>query len=374
MLHMLWLLIAILAAEILTLTPSIESAPIASPNHAALLSARDLSVKSHTQTANSIRIDMKNIISRIPDGIRNGLASGLAAAVVKATLAPFDTVKTVQQLNEARVGTVAAAISVVQDRGLGALWAGTPIAILGSAPSVAFYYGVFNSCKGRIAKVLPSNCRPLAIAGAAIIGNTLASVLRVPYEVFKQRLQVGTHQTLWEAMAYSAQHEGGLLGLFGGGKLVAQIARDVPYAVITAVSYELLQAVMNMAIQLKKDKDNDSGIHIQSTTDSSSAAGSHRRRLYQDAACGAAAGGFSTFITTPLDVVKTRLMSGRDAAKYDSVGAAVRHIFKEEGREAFFRGTSSRLLHKVPANGLFFICYEFFRNLLGVGEHYKLKT
>jgi hypothetical protein len=33
----------------------------------------------------------------LPDGVKNGLASGFAAVCVKAVLQPFDTIKTVQQ-------------------------------------------------------------------------------------------------------------------------------------------------------------------------------------------------------------------------------------------------------------------------------------
>ena len=39
----------------------------------------------------------KNIFDNIPVGFRTGIASGLAAAVCKCVLQPFDTIKTVQQ-------------------------------------------------------------------------------------------------------------------------------------------------------------------------------------------------------------------------------------------------------------------------------------
>lgn len=30
------------------------------------------------------------------------------------------------------------------------------------------------------------------------------------------------------------------------------------------------------------------------------------------------------------------------------------------------KGSTPRLLHKIPANGFFFVAYEFFRTVLGV--------
>ena len=79
-------------------------------------------------------------------------------------------------------------------------------------------------------------------------------------------------------------------------------------------------------------------------------------RTSQDALCGGIAGGVGTLLTTPMDVVKTRLMSGGDDFRYASVGNAVARIVKEDGVSVFFSGTSSRLLHKIPANGLFYLC------------------
>lgn len=56
------------------------------------------------------------------------------------------------------------------------------------------------------------------------------SVFRVPYEVIKQRMQCGMFDSTWAAIADCWRNEG-ITGLFGGGKLTSQIARDVPYAV-----------------------------------------------------------------------------------------------------------------------------------------------
>jgi hypothetical protein len=192
-------------------------------------------------------------------------------------------------------------------------------------------------------------------------------------------MQMGHHSSVWEAISFVTLEKNGLLGLFGGGKLVSQVVRDVPYAIITAVSYELLQAGLNNYMDVRRVSNSispsKSGV-IGDISDSgdnrdSREAQSKSRRVYQDALCGSCAGGLSTFLTTPMDVVKTRLMSGGDKYGYTSVADAARRMLAEEGGAAFFRGASSRLLHKIPANGLFYLCYEAFRVLLGVDEHYQ---
>ena len=90
---------------------------------------------------------------------------------------------------------------------------------------------------------------------------------------------------------------------------------------------------------------------------------SEKRAL--DAFCGATAGGLGSLLTTPMDVIKTRMMTG-NSGRYSSVLDAIRIMYRDEGPAAFLIGALPRLAHKVPANGLFFLCYESFRSWLGV--------
>ena len=208
-------------------------------------------------------------------------------------------------------------------------------------------------------------------------------------------MQVGRHPTIYSALRHSFADEG-VLGLFGTGKLAVQIARDVPYAIIIAVSYEMLQETINRyrakvsgsgGIQNSNGNigkgDAGSGVcsaksyHTTTTTASKNSTTvtpikrPKHAKTTQDALCGSIAGGISTLLTTPMDVVKTRLMGGdKGIYMYTSVSNAVRRMWHEEGAKAFFIGTSGRLLHKIPANGLFYIFYEGFRSLLGVSEQY----
>ena len=52
---------------------------------------------------------------------------------------------------------------------------------------------------------------------------------------------------------YSWRTEGPL-GLFDKGKLTSQIFRDVPYAIVTLVSYEILQTAVVNAVRRQKIK------------------------------------------------------------------------------------------------------------------------
>jgi len=307
-------------------------------------------------------------LRRLPDGVKNGLASGLAAAFVKIILQPIDTIKTVQQATQYGMGPLKAASEVVKTRGVLGLWSGVGITVLGSSPSVAVYFGVYSSVK----KCLTGMLRPdasqftklLAVAAAASCGNTVASVLRAPYEVLKQRVQAGEHATAWEAMRHSLKVDGPL-GLFSKGKLSSQIFRDVPYAIVTLVSYEILQGLVKKAIAAKKQAAGATSKKTAPQKGSSSLLEKLNEKPALDAFCGALAGGTGSLFTTPMDVIKTRMMTG-ESGRYKSVVDAIRVMYRDEGVASFFIGTLPRLAHKVPANGLFFLCYEAFRSWLGV--------
>lgn len=178
----------------------------------------------------------------------------------------------------------------------------------------------------------------------------------------KQRIQAGQHSSTLEALQFSWRTEG-ITGIFGGGKLASQILRDVPYAIVTLVTYELLQALLTKVIAKHNEKQL---VQNQCIVDSNDG---HGKRLplqidrkWKDAICGSLAGGLGSFVTTPMDVVKTRMMTG---TQFKSIFEAIYVIATKEGLHKFFAGTTPRLLHKIPANGLFFLFYEMFRGIFG---------
>ena len=321
-----------------------------------------------SQIAPSSKTEGTKKFSFIPDGIKNAMASGLATAVVKTFLQPLDTIKTVQQAQKIKLGPIKAALQVIEQRGIRGLWSGIGITIVGSTPSVAVYFGVYSSVKTQLVQIFPAEFKLLAVALSAAVGNTIASVLRVPYEVLKQRIQMGRHPSAWAAVQYSWKNDGPL-GLFDNGKLSSQILRDIPYAIVTLVSYEILQSLAASA--LKKHKEKSRNLEKTSSKENAGEVSIAKRNAFtsgpskklQDALCGSIAGGLGSFVTTPMDVVKTRMMTGK---QFSSVGEAFYRILKEEGVRNFFIGVGPRLMHKIPANGLFFLCYEAFRTFLQV--------
>ncbi|KAG5190991.1 mitochondrial carrier domain-containing protein [Tribonema minus] len=275
------------------------------------------------------------------EGLKNGCASGLASGCVKTLLQPFDTIKTVQQFSSESLNFFTAGRLLLKRNGVGALYSGLGVSLVGAMPSIGIYFGIYQYCRGKLDQ--SPRLSPLgSIALSAGIGNFVASFFRVPYEIVKQRLQAGVYPDTATALRIMYA-DGGVGAFFGRGGIATQLARDVPYAMVTLMVYESLQTAARRR---------------------AAARGAAKPSHLETMLIGAIAGGVGTLATNPMDVVKTRMMTAPHL--YASAWDAAVVTLRADGARAFARGATPRLLHKVPANGLFFAAYELFRTLLGV--------
>jgi solute carrier family 25 S-adenosylmethionine transporter 26 len=279
---------------------------------------------------------------RLLEGLKNGAASGLAAACVKTVLQPFDSMKTMQQFSKEPMSLLGAGRALLARGGIPALYSGLGVTLAGSMPSVGIYFGIYQYCRSHL-EAVPWIPHSAAIVASAGLGNFVASFFRVPYEVVKQQLQAGVYANSGTALR-ALWANGGPMGFFPTGALTTQWARDIPYAMVTLLCYESMHAV------LAKRRNREKGVPASPV---------------ENMIIGAVAGGIGSFATNPMDVIKTRMMVSPN--KYPTAWTAATIALTEEGPSVFMRGCTPRLLHKVPANGVFFLAYEMFRGLLGVG-------
>jgi Mitochondrial carrier protein len=277
------------------------------------------------------------------NGLKNGLASAGAAACVKILLQPIDAIKTVQQYERHSVSILNAFRQLYARR---QLYAGLGVTVIGSMPSVALYFGVYSYCKQRFWQNTEWGQQhpTTSIALSAAIGNTVASFSRVPYETIKQKLQAGIYDSTL-AVLLDLRNRPGLARelLFPAGGVWVQMLRDIPYAVVTLLLYESLQQRFNGKDTTRPTK----------------------RKKGVDFLLGGLAGGIGSWVTNPMDVIKTRIQTGTNNG---SIIGCIRSVWREGGMNAMFRGSVPRLMHKVPANACFFLFYETFKRLLQVQE------
>lgn len=147
-------------------------------------------------------------------------------------------------------------------------------------------------------------------------------------------------RTIWKSKGIAGLYE----GYFGG------VARDVPFRVAQLTCYELTK---NLYLRMKKERLHKEAALTKTKLDDSKVTLSP----IDAAACGAIAGTFSAAITTPLDRIKTLLMT--DSAAYGgSVAGCASKIWREEGIAGFCAGLVPRVAYIAPSVVIFFIAYE----------------
>jgi Mitochondrial carrier protein len=87
--------------------------------------------------------------------------------------------------------------------------------------------------------------------------------------------------------------------------------------------------------------------------------------LYQYALCGGVASAFSSVLTTPFDVVKTRLATGVVPAG-TPVFIAMKGVVAAEGLKGLFAGVQARVLMSALFGGVGFASFEACKRQLGV--------
>lgn len=263
------------------------------------------------------------------DSFVTGLLSGaVAGTTVDLILYPLDTVKTRLQ------ATAGAKLSVETFQGL---FNGVAPAIAASAPCAAVFFGAYDSFKRVLTDKLPDDYASVAHAGAAAGADLAQSVVRVPFEVVKQRVQAGVDASGRAALA-SVMKTQGPRGLYRGWGALAM--RDLPFDIIEFPLYEWFKSEWTKA---KGEK----------------------LAPWQGSLCGSVAGGIAAGLTTPLDVVKTRLMT-QSPGQYAGIGSCLQSILKEEGAGALFAGAGPRMTSIAFGGAIFFGAYETAKAVISV--------
>ncbi|KAJ4835194.1 Protein MITOFERRINLIKE 1, chloroplastic [Turnera subulata] len=297
-------------------------------------------LKPTSKNSPKVRSLMKNlsVFERALIGAGGG---GIAGAFTYLCLLPLDTIKTKMQTKGASQiysSTLDAVVKTFQDKGILGFYRGVSAVIVGSAASSAVYFGTCEFGKSILSK-LDNYPAVLIPPTAGAMGNIASSAIMVPKELIIQRMQAGAKGRSWEVMLKILQKDG-ILGLYAGYS--ATLLRNLPAGVLSYSSFEYLKA----AVLSKTEKGNLQPI--------------------ESVCCGALAGAISATITTPLDVVKTRLMTqvNRDvadkvaAAMYSGISSTVKQILKEEGWVGLTRGMGPRVLHSACFSALGYFAFE----------------
>ncbi|WVQ79740.1 hypothetical protein IAT38_001840 [Cryptococcus sp. DSM 104549] len=289
--------------------------------------------------------------------LMSGALSGLSSAIV---LQPLDLLKT--RLQQSTVDTPGAkgrrirnvVRQVLRDDGISGLWRGTVPTLARNVPGVAIYFYSLSAIRDRLSLIpyfaitvpapLPgstTNLRPgkqsaivkLSSGGnllAGAVGRTSVGFILSPITVVKARFESNrykSYHSITGALA-SIYRTHGIKGFFQG--FTATAARDAPYAGLYLVFYE----------KWKEFAGKIPGIP--------------NAALYSGS--GVVAAMLATIITSPADVVKTRMQV--NPIEHPTIRQAITRVISERGAMGFFSGTSLRISRKAASGAIGWTVYE----------------
>jgi solute carrier family 25 S-adenosylmethionine transporter 26 len=298
------------------------------------------------------------------------LAGGLARAASQSTIHPVDTIKVrMQALTKEAVQktavagsnprAVAAATSialsprVVLEQAAAAtaalrteiasLYKGVGGAAGGAGLAIGAYfafYGATTEVLQRQAPNVPLGVKAFVAGAAGAIG---ASIIKVPASVCIRGVQAGVHSNIFACAATTVQSNG-IRGLFTG--YFPTLIEDVPDMAVKFAAYETLRQMH--AQLMNKDRDDSSSI--------------------DNLIMGGLAGAAAAAATTPLDVMKTRMMVSAGTKPVSAIGAC-RQVVLNSGKRGLFTGWWPRTASNFINSGIFFVFFEALRSTFWTHQH-----
>ncbi|KAM0325698.1 hypothetical protein ACHAQA_006998 [Verticillium albo-atrum] len=292
-------------------------------------------------------------------------AAGAAAAfTVDCLIYPLDTLKTRYQSQDF-VKAYASSPGGPKPQLYRGLYQGIGSVILATLPAAGIFFATYESMKRTISVAVPAAPQPLVHSSASAIAEMASCVVLAPAEVIKQNAQMlrqkasglgARKSTSIEALRHVTS-SGASKRLFSG--YTALVARNLPF---TALQFPIFEYTRQRIWESRHPGwAHDSHGLVETAIVNGVSAGS--------------AGGFAAWITTPSDVVKTRLMlsagddsSGAGPKTSKSSWAVAQEVYRSHGMKGLFRGGGLRASWTALGSGLYLGTYEMSKVWLTRGK------
>ena len=274
-------------------------------------------------------------------------ALGSIAGCVGATIVyPIDLVKT--RMQNQRSGSYMGKLmyrnswdcftKVIRHEGARGLYRGLVPQLVGVAPEKAIKLTMNDLVRDKLQhKDGTIDLWAEVIAGGIAGGSQV--MFTNPLEIVKIRLQVaGEVASAHKVGAISVIKELGIFGLYKGSR--ACFLRDIPFSMIYFTAY----AHMKQLTCADEGYNGPASLLLSATV----------------------AGAPAASLTTPADVIKTRLQVVERAGQttYSGVLDCAHKIYKEEGGRAFWKGAPARIFRSSPQFGFTLLTYELLQRVL----------
>lgn len=277
--------------------------------------------------------------------IKDFFAGGFGGACCVVAGHPLDTIKVRLQTmprpapgqSPLYKGTLDCAMQTINKEGFFGLYKGMAAPVAGVTPMFAICFFGFSIGKKMQQKHPDEVLSFPQLFNAGMLAGVFTTVIMTPGERIKCLLQIqadSKHKKYAGPVdcAKKLYKEGGIRSVYKG--TAATLLRDVPASGMYFMSYEWLQRT------LTPEGHNRSELSVG-------------RTLF----AGGMAGIFNWLVAIPQDVLKSRLQTAPEGT-YSGIRDVFRHLIKEEGVFALYRGATPVLLRAFPANAACFMGYE----------------
>ncbi|KAL3232978.1 hypothetical protein RNJ44_04894 [Nakaseomyces bracarensis] len=290
------------------------------------------------------------------------IAGGLAGAISRTAVSPFERVKILLQVQSSTTaynkGLFDAIHQVYKEENVKGLFRGNGLNCIRVFPYSAVQFVVFEGCKKHIFHVDTMKGEQLTnwqrLFSGAVCGGC-SVVATYPLDLIRTRLSVQTANLsklsksratnlekppgIWKLLTKTYAEEGGIVGLYRG--VWPTSLGIVPYVALNFAVYEQLKEFV------PEGKDNKHAL---------------RDSIYK-LGMGAISGGVAQTITYPFDLLRRRFqvlsMGGNELGfHYNSVWDALVTIGKKEGWKGYYKGLTANLFKVVPSTAVSWLVYE----------------
>ncbi|EWC47866.1 hypothetical protein DRE_02748 [Drechslerella stenobrocha 248] len=296
-------------------------------------------------------------LSAVVGGAYNFGLGAIAGAFGATMVYPIDLVKTRMQNQRVTVvgerlylNSIDCAKKVIKNEGFMGLYRGLGPQLVGVAPEKAIKLTVNDLIRGYAAGT-GLDGKGVSLPWEIVAGGTAGGcqvIFTNPLEIVKIRLQVQgeiakNNPGMVRRSALWIVKNLGLLGLYKGAS--ACLLRDIPFSAIYFPTYA----------HVKKDYFGESE--------------GKKLGILPLLISGAIAGMPAAYLTTPCDVIKTRLQveARKGETNYRGLVHCAKTVYKEEGFKAFFKGGPARILRSSPQFGFTLAAYEVLQSAFPYG-------
>lgn len=152
-------------------------------------------------------------------------------------------------------------------------------------------------------------------------------------------------------LVVSSRQGGGVLNLWKGTG--ATLARDVPFS---AVYWTMTERIKRKLLSA-----DGGGGWMPEVGGAAGASGT--RVVLANLAAGTSSGCVASFMTTPFDVIKTKMQVVTPGSSGSTMLDVMRTLFRAEGFSGFFAGWAPRVARTAPACGIVLTSYELLKML-----------